>query len=418
MSSPLPPVPGETPEQRQARLNAAYAVQARIDKERRDEEARRAVPVAVPQAATKSANPFDPNAALRNFNQYFMGLHKQYGDEGLRNMGFTASDLQGLQKGLRELQLNPNSTPEQHQQAYQQARDTLAQRLTTPQPLTQPLPPLPADPLPPPVPQMPPMPERPLPEPPRLADGPGTVPPWAVPPLPPADVVVRPGEPDMPPVSKYIANMNAPAQGLGASIGAAVVPPEDRQAAVQNTAYNPINTTLVGDLQRPAPGTGLGSLSPNGLAAAPTQAPTFDRNAALRQLNQSYGNLRNVYGEDALRAAGLQPSVLQGFQRDLRGLQLNNNSTQDQHTAALQNAMNTLNSFTNNLKPIALPQGDGSYLPVGQPSAPPLPAHPMQPPIPAPPLVKETGMALPMTPAPQPAPPPQGMYRGGFAVRG
>lgn len=393
---------------------------------------------------------FDPNAALRDFNQYFMGLYKQYGDEGLRNMGFAASDLQGLQKGLRELQLNPNSTPEQHQQAYQQARDTLAQRLTTPQPtaaqLAQHAQTLKSDPnivssrwdptagggagayeyTSAPRPQ-------PLPERPRLADGPGTVPPWAVPPLPPADIVVKgqpyvpplppedivaKGQPYMPPVSKYIANMNAPAQGLGASIGAAVVPPEDRQAAVQNTAYNPINTTLVGDIQRSAPGTGLGSLSPNGLAAAPIQAPTFDRNAALRQLNQSYGNLRNVYGEDALRAAGLQPSVLQGFQRDLRGLQLNNNSTQDQHTAALQNAMNTLNSFTNNLKPIALPQGDGSYLPVGQPSAPPLPAHPMQPPIPAPPLVKETGMALPMTPAPQPTPPPQGMYRGGFAVRG
>ena len=37
MSSPLPPLPGETPEQRQARLNAAYEVQARIDAERRAE---------------------------------------------------------------------------------------------------------------------------------------------------------------------------------------------------------------------------------------------------------------------------------------------------------------------------------------------------------------------------------------------
>lgn len=37
MSSPLPPLPGETPEQRRARLNAAYEVQARIDAQRRAE---------------------------------------------------------------------------------------------------------------------------------------------------------------------------------------------------------------------------------------------------------------------------------------------------------------------------------------------------------------------------------------------
>ena len=37
MSSPLPPRPGETPEQRRARLNAAYEVQARIDAQRQAE---------------------------------------------------------------------------------------------------------------------------------------------------------------------------------------------------------------------------------------------------------------------------------------------------------------------------------------------------------------------------------------------
>jgi hypothetical protein len=46
MSSPLPPLPGETPEQRRARLNAAYAVQARINAQMQadldaQEEARR-----------------------------------------------------------------------------------------------------------------------------------------------------------------------------------------------------------------------------------------------------------------------------------------------------------------------------------------------------------------------------------------
>ena len=37
MSTPAPPLPGETPEQRRARLSAAYAVQARIDAQRQAE---------------------------------------------------------------------------------------------------------------------------------------------------------------------------------------------------------------------------------------------------------------------------------------------------------------------------------------------------------------------------------------------
>ena len=37
MSTPAPPLPGETPEQRRARLSAAYATQARIDAQRRAE---------------------------------------------------------------------------------------------------------------------------------------------------------------------------------------------------------------------------------------------------------------------------------------------------------------------------------------------------------------------------------------------
>jgi len=41
MSSPLPPQPGETDEQRKARLDAAYRKQAEVDAERRAEEAAR-----------------------------------------------------------------------------------------------------------------------------------------------------------------------------------------------------------------------------------------------------------------------------------------------------------------------------------------------------------------------------------------
>jgi len=78
-------------------------------------------------------NPFvDPNNALRQFNQYFGDLRKQYGEDAIRQVGFEPKEFQDLQASLRKLQLDPRATPEQHRAAYMQARDTLARRLTTP----------------------------------------------------------------------------------------------------------------------------------------------------------------------------------------------------------------------------------------------------------------------------------------------
>ena len=78
-------------------------------------------------------NPFvDPNNALRQFNQYFGDLRKQYGEDAIRQVGFEPKEFQDLQASLRKLQLDPRATPEQHREAYMQARDTLARRLTTP----------------------------------------------------------------------------------------------------------------------------------------------------------------------------------------------------------------------------------------------------------------------------------------------
>jgi hypothetical protein len=78
-------------------------------------------------------SPFtDPNNALREFNAYFGSLRKDYGEDAIRAMGFTPRDLAALQASLRKLQMDPTATPEQHRQAYMQARDTLAQRITTP----------------------------------------------------------------------------------------------------------------------------------------------------------------------------------------------------------------------------------------------------------------------------------------------
>jgi hypothetical protein len=78
-------------------------------------------------------SPFtDPSNALREFNAYFGSLRKDYGEDAIRAMGFTPRDLAALQASLRKLQMDPTATPEQHRQAYMQARDTLAQRITTP----------------------------------------------------------------------------------------------------------------------------------------------------------------------------------------------------------------------------------------------------------------------------------------------
>lgn len=370
--------------------------------------------------------PFDPNAALRQFDQYFNTLRKQHGDAGLRAMGFTPRDLAALQATLRKLQMDPNSTPEQHQQAYQQARDTLAQRITTPQPTMQTVgqpirevrPTLPAPEIQLPMPSMPvapplPVPEIPLRSPPvsKHVDPEEPLPPEDIvvkgqpymPPLPPADIVVERRPPDMLPVSNYIAQMNAPVAAPGGSTNF------NEATGVYTKPGNLLTDVLknVGQVVGGAPSGGmgmLGSMAP----AVPAPTPTFDRNAALQQLNQSFANLRNTYGVDALRGAGFAPSNLSALQADLRKLQLDNSSTQEQHTAALQNALNTMNSFTNNLKPITSPQM-AAPTPMPAPTGAALPQE-----------IVVTGAPRPQPePMPVPAPPPAvpGMYRGGFAVK-
>ena len=392
--------------------------------------------------------PFDPNAALRDFNQYFATLRKQHGDAGLRAMGFSPSDLARMQADLRKLQMDPNSTPEQHRQAYQQARDALAQRITTPaaapqsvgQPIrevrpTLPVPeiqlPMPSMPVAPPMPSMPVAPPLPVS---KHVDPEGPLPPEDIvvkgrpymPPLPPADIVVERRPPDMLPVSNYIAQMNAPVAAPGGSTNF------NEATGVYTKPGNPLTDVLknAGQVVGGAPSGGmgmLGSMTP----AAPAPTPTFDRNAALQQLNKSFANLRNTYGVDALRGAGFAPSNLSALQADLRKLQLDNSSTQEQHTAALQNALNTMNSYTNNLKPIT-PSQTGMALPMApapQPMAPPpLIKLPLQQPnqgsfvdtMPKINMPQDPTYRFMQTPQPMPAPTPapvQGMALGGLMAK-
>lgn len=78
-------------------------------------------------------NPFtDPNSALRQLNEYYNGLLRDYGEDAIRAMGFGEADFAALQASLRKLQMDPSATPEQHRQAFMQARDILAQKVTTP----------------------------------------------------------------------------------------------------------------------------------------------------------------------------------------------------------------------------------------------------------------------------------------------
>lgn len=356
--------------------------------------------------------PFDPNAALRNFNAYFADLRKQYGDAGLRQMGFSPRDLAAMQGTLRRLQMDPNATPEQHQQAYQQARDALAQRITTPAMTPVAAAPTPVPVAPQPMPVMtreaeappfyaeylaslnakpvalqPAMPVTPTPQP--VAQG--TVPPEIVTPPPP-----------MPDVSNYIANMNAPA-----AQPAAVAAPS-------------MNTQPGAD---------------------------FDRNVFTKMLNGEFAQLQQKYGNEGLRAAGFTPSTLAGLQGGLRKLQMDPTSTYDQNNAALENALAQLRGYNfgtapQTVTPAPMPQtvappmiGDGPLRPTAdqmsaynaavtrgetgawlpeagtflmKPAA--QPEQVMPPATPAPPPIA--------APEPVPVQPIPGFYRGGFAVRG
>lgn len=354
--------------------------------------------------------PFDPNAALRDFNQYFGTLRKQYGSDGLRNMGFTPRDLAALQASLRKLQMDPTATPEQHSAALREAMGTLGQRLTppstvapTPQPvaganlqlqpdgswrnmtpeevdafrqrlasqMTPGVAPQPAAPAP--IPQVEP-PRQVTPVPPEIVT--------ALPPTPPASN----------PVSNFIANMNAP--------------------AAAPAAQPSMNTQPGAD---------------------------FDRNIFTRMLNDQFSQLRQKYGDAGLRSAGFTPSTLAGLQGNLRRLSMDPSSTYDQNSAALEAALASMNGY---FSPGAGQTGGQQVVP--QPTPMPQPG-PMPPPMPQP-------MAQPMTVqpptnvgGPSPVAPPElqslfqsatnqingrpdnyappaaapipGMYRGGFAVK-
>lgn len=311
--------------------------------------------------------PFDRNAALRDFNQYFGTLQKQYGSAGLRDMGFMPRDLAALQASLRKLQMDPNATPEQHRQAYQQARDTLAQRITTPQPTMQTGAPVAA-----------PMAAQPTAE--QLAqhakmlksDPNITSSRWdptvglyqytVAPERPMPTPVPTPVSPPPPPVPLYVDPQGPISVAPGGSANFNEVTGNyTRPGGPLDALKNFMPPAGAAPTSAPGGIAGLlGATTPP--ANPPAQAPVFDRNSALQQLNASFKNLYDTYGADALRGAGFMPRDLSTLQAGLRKLQFDNSSTQEQHTTALQNALNTINSYTNKLVPLASAQAPGSSL--------------------------------------------------------
>lgn len=360
-------------------------------------------------------NPFaDPNAALRQFNAYFGNLRKAQGEDAIRASGFTPRDLAALQASLRKLQMDPNATPEMHQQAYQQARDALAQRLTTPVaaqqlPMAQPQEiVVTGTPRPPqPEPAAPVMEAAPMPQP--LAPLPTMSP----------EVAIQQTPVQTNPISNFIANMNAPQSPM------AVTPPG---APTMTVAQPPMDIT-------PSGMPPMGPITPPTMPSMtpPAQAPSmntqagadFDRNNVRRIFDSEFDALRQQYGTDALRAAGFTPRTLAALQAPLTKLQMDNSSTYDQHSAALENALQQLRGY-NFASPQPAPQPPEQTVVATRPPEPSSGwAFGPIAPIRQTPEVTPMPMTMPapvQQPVAQAAPVPQaapvtGMYRGGFAVR-
>lgn len=129
MTSPVAPLPNETPEQRQARLDAAYRAHAEIMARQRAAEqargtpmpvgipmpvARPVEPVGIPMPVARPADPgFDINIATNTF-------YKALGDR-VKSGQMTLDQARAAQAEMRALQLNPAA-------ANRQAATEIAQR--------------------------------------------------------------------------------------------------------------------------------------------------------------------------------------------------------------------------------------------------------------------------------------------------
>ena len=380
----------------------------------RAEEAARVKKASTPPTPkAPPTNPFtDPNYALRQLNEYFGSLRKDYGVDAIRGAGFTPRDLSLMQASLRKLQMDPNATPEQHRQAYQQARDTLAQKITTPLAAARPTPSAPPVGTPvevevrgvrPPdgVGAPPSMPETVRPVMPEMAVRPPVTPPMpeievrppVTPPMP--EIEVR--RPPPPPIPLHVdPGPRTPVPSATDYIASMVTPPKPAELPMPPVG----SPALLGDAPRPgitpmqptAPGIlpGITQMQPAAPSMNTQPGADFDRNVARQIFDAEFRTLREKYGDEGLRAAGFTPRTLSALQAPLTNVQKDNTISYDQSSAALENALQQLRGYN-----------FGGAQPAAAPAA--APAAPMQP-------------AAPLPAGAQQSPIP-GYYRGGPAMR-
>ena len=262
MSSPLPPLPGETPEQRRARLSAAYAVQARIDAQRQaeleaQEQARRKEMQARIDNMLRSAYVLPPLPSLPVREPAVAPrIAPMYGDGPLRPTqaqidAFYASGRGGAWDPVRGAFL----TSEEYQRA-QQPSNKQYDTVPSPPPPPPPIPPLMMD-LP------PPLPVQKIYEPRRPPVDPGFVIdiPTMQPPMPPSDYVGLIDNRIGPGFGKPMQPTPSPIDNLSSSI-------RDALLQLQPSAPGGVD---YGQPAQPASGTGLSRLVPE-----PYTPPVFE----------------------------------------------------------------------------------------------------------------------------------------------
>lgn len=119
-----------------------------------------------------------------------------------------------------------------------------------------------------------------------------------------------------------------------------------RNAPVSPQVYQAFNNQMAG---RPdnAPPMPVSPIPTNQRFEPAPPAPSFDRNAALQAFNNRAAEANKMF-TNGLFGAGVSPDEFRNYQTNLRNLQLDQNSTQQQHEAALKDAM----AFMNRVAPM------------------------------------------------------------------
>jgi hypothetical protein len=98
---------------------------------------------------------------------------------------------------------------------------------------------------------------------------------------------------------------------------------------------------------------GIGSMLPPQATPMQPTAPSmntqpgadFDRNVGRQIFDAEFRTLREKYGDEGLRAAGLTPRTLASLQAPLTNVQRDNTISYDQSSAALENALQQLRGY-------------------------------------------------------------------------